>query len=131
MAELLHVARDIDRTIMIKSVNFLCFLQQLHEQRMINVDHRHDNSLWLLPFAADHNRKAALGDVSQRFFFPMMISMMMTLMMEMEVEIDEMVVIVGFIAGSHGTVISSNRWRVVLLTVREKKAKDQKPRWQI
>lgn len=43
--KLLHMARDGDRPLLIKPVLFLGFFQQLHEQRVIEVYHRHHKSL--------------------------------------------------------------------------------------
>ncbi|WRX16910.1 hypothetical protein QQP08_009397 [Theobroma cacao] len=49
IAELLHVARDGDGALLIESVLFLGFLQKLHEERVVDIDHWDHKPLLLLP----------------------------------------------------------------------------------
>lgn len=46
--KLLHMARDCDCTLLIEAVLLLSTFQKLHEQRMIEIYHRHHESLLLL-----------------------------------------------------------------------------------
>ena len=49
IAELLDVARDGDGAFLIKSILFLSFLQQLHEERVVDIDHWDHKPLLLFP----------------------------------------------------------------------------------
>ncbi|KAG0457142.1 hypothetical protein HPP92_022299 [Vanilla planifolia] len=61
VAELVDVAGDRYRPLLMKSVLLLGLLEQLHEKRVVNVFHRHNETLHLLPLATDPNRHAPLG----------------------------------------------------------------------
>lgn len=63
-AELLHVARNCDGTLLIKSKLFLSLLQQLHEERMVDVDHRY-NEPFLLLTLTHQDCQTTLWDVFQ------------------------------------------------------------------
>nr|AFP55593.1 hypothetical protein [Rosa rugosa] len=52
--ELLHVARDSDRTVVVETVLLLGFLQQLNEERVVDVNHRNHKPLLLLALAHYH-----------------------------------------------------------------------------
>lgn len=71
MAKLLNVARNIDGSLVIKPILFLRFLQQLHKQRMIDVNHGDYDPLLLLSLT-HHNCYAPLGNI----FLPMVMMMM-------------------------------------------------------
>nr|GLL20010.1 uncharacterized protein LOC114761440 [Ipomoea trifida] len=58
MAKLLHVAGDINRTVVLESVLLLGVFQKLQEQRVVDVDDRDYETLLLLPLA-HHNRQAS------------------------------------------------------------------------
>ncbi|KAL0904291.1 hypothetical protein M5K25_026382 [Dendrobium thyrsiflorum] len=59
MLELLHVARDRDRPLLLEPVYLLRLFEKPHEQRMVNVVHRNDKSLLLFPLAPNPNRHAS------------------------------------------------------------------------
>lgn len=63
-AELLHVARNCDGTLLIKSKLFLSLLQQLHEEGMVDVDHRY-NEPFLLLTLTHQDCQTTLWDVFQ------------------------------------------------------------------
>lgn len=71
MTKFLNVTRNIERALVIKSVLFLGFFQQLHEQRMVDVNHRYDEPLLLLSLT-HHNRQAPFWYVPQ-IFLPMVV----------------------------------------------------------
>nr|AFK34550.1 unknown [Lotus japonicus] len=52
VSEFLNMARDGDGSFLIESILFLCLLQKLHEQRMVQVHHRNHKPLFL--FALSH-----------------------------------------------------------------------------
>nr|GMC62891.1 uncharacterized protein LOC114761440 [Ipomoea batatas] len=58
MAKLLHVAGDINRTVVLESVLLLGVFQKLQEQRVVDVDDRDYETLLLFPLA-HHNRQAS------------------------------------------------------------------------
>ena len=90
-AELLHLARDGDGAFVIKTVLFLRFLQELHEERMVDVDDRDDKPLTLLLPLTDQDRQTTLGDVFQLLLLlPRLLLMMMMVKVkvrDMDVEI--------------------------------------------
>lgn len=53
ISKLLYVTRDRNGTLLVEPVLFFSFFQQLHEQRMIEVNDRHHESLLLLSFGPD------------------------------------------------------------------------------
>ena len=57
-AKLLHMARNSDQTFVIESVLLLRLLQQLHEERVVDVDHRNNKPLLVLPLAHHHSHTA-------------------------------------------------------------------------
>jgi len=64
--KLLHVARDGDGTFLIETVLLLRLLQQLHEQRVLKVHHRHHKSLLLLSVRPHLYRQTPLRHVSNQ-----------------------------------------------------------------
>lgn len=54
--KLLHVARKSDGAGVIEPVLLLGFLQQLHEEWMVDVNHRNHEFLLLLTFMTHHDR---------------------------------------------------------------------------
>lgn len=64
-AELLHLARDGDGAVVIESVLLLRFLQEVHEERVVDVDDRDHKPLTLLLTLTDQDRQTTLGDVFQ------------------------------------------------------------------
>ena len=53
VSKLLNFTRNGDRTLVMKSIFFFSLLQQLHEQRVVQVDQWHHKSLvflWCLPY---------------------------------------------------------------------------------
>lgn len=61
-AELLDLAGNDDRTVVIETVLLLGFLQQLHEERVVDVNHRNHEPLLLLALA-HHHRHTPFWDV--------------------------------------------------------------------
>lgn len=59
MAKLLHVAGDINRTVVLESVLLLGVFQKLQEQRVVDVDDGDYEALLLLLPLAHHNRQAS------------------------------------------------------------------------
>lgn len=128
MTKLLNVTGNINRTIMIETVLFLGFLQQLHKQRMIDIDHRYDESLLLLALT-NHNRQTTLGYIPILFLpATASITLLMVMMMEVEMEIDQIqiqmvvvvVVVMIFIATTH-----ISKLKLILTTTRETKRENR------
>lgn len=61
-AKLLHVARDGEGTFLIEPIFFFSLLQQVHEERVIEIDDRDHKPLLLLSLTHQHSQ-AAFGDV--------------------------------------------------------------------
>lgn len=61
VAEVVHGAGDDDGALLLESVLLLRRLQELHEERMVEVYHRHQNALLQLPFRPHPYRQASLG----------------------------------------------------------------------
>ncbi|RWR87662.1 hypothetical protein CKAN_01661600 [Cinnamomum micranthum f. kanehirae] len=53
VAKLGDVARDRNSALLLESILFFCNFEQLHEQGMVEVNHRHHEPLLLLPLAHD------------------------------------------------------------------------------
>lgn len=84
--ELLHMARDGDGPLLIKPILFLGFLQQLHEQRVVEVYHRHHKSLLFLTLP-DVNCQTPFWHVSDYLLLPsMMVVVMVMVMVMMEMQ---------------------------------------------
>lgn len=58
--ELCHVAWDGNQTLLLETVLLLGFFEQLHEQRMIEINQRHHEPLLLLALP-HHDRQKTLG----------------------------------------------------------------------
>ncbi|XXG76173.1 hypothetical protein AAC387_Pa08g0584 [Persea americana] len=59
VAKLGDVARDRNSALLLESILFFCNFEQLHEQWMVEVNHRHHEPLLLLPLA-HHDRETTL-----------------------------------------------------------------------
>lgn len=79
------MARDGYRPLLIKSVLFLGFLQQLHEEWMVDVDHRDNEPLLLLPLP-HQDRQTPLGDVFQFLLLVLVVVKMKMRNMDVEVQ---------------------------------------------
>lgn len=90
-AKLLHVARNSDRTFVIESVLFLGLLQQLHEERVVDVDHWNHKPLLILPLA-NHHCHTPFRDVFQ--LLAVLVVVVMEKVGEVEVEVEVQVVVV-------------------------------------
>ncbi|PON81205.1 hypothetical protein TorRG33x02_229450 [Trema orientale] len=100
-SELIHVARNGDRALLIESVLFLGFLEELHEERVVDVDNRNNEPLSLFLSLSNHHGQTPLWDIFHDHFFVLLIIMMMMMMMEMnvrnmKVEIHVLLLIVFF-----------------------------------
>lgn len=88
--KLLHVAWDCDCAFLIKPIFFLCLLQQLHKQRVIEVYHRHNKPLLFLTLAHLHCQ-TPFRNISDhlllRSMMMMMMMMMVVVMMMMMMEV--------------------------------------------
>lgn len=85
--KLLHVARDGDSSLLIKAILLLSLLEQLHEERVIYVYHRHHKPLLFLTLA-HLDRQTPFWDVRShhlplRPLIMIMIMILMMMMMEM------------------------------------------------
>ena len=49
VSEFLNMARDGDGALLVKAILFLCLFQKLHEERVVDVNHRHHEPLLLFP----------------------------------------------------------------------------------
>ena len=76
---------------MIESVLFLGLLQQLHEERVVDVDHWNHKPLLILPLA-NHHRHTPFRDVFQ--LLAVLVVVVMEKVGEMEVEVEVQVVVV-------------------------------------
>lgn len=74
--KLLHVARDGDGALLIKAILFLSLLQELNEQWVIEVNHRHHKSLLLFTLA-HLDCQAPFWNISDPLFLPTMMTMVM------------------------------------------------------
>lgn len=92
-AKLLHVARNSDRTFVIESVLFLGLLQQLHEERVVDVDHWNHKPLLIL-LLANHHRHTPFRDVFQLLAVLVVVVMEKVGEVEVEVEVEVQVVVV-------------------------------------
>lgn len=89
-AKLLHLARDGDGALVIESVLLLRFLQEVHEERVVDVDDRDHKPLTLLLTLTDQDRQTTLGDVFQLLGIRLLVVavvMMMKQVRNMDVEI--------------------------------------------
>lgn len=88
-AELLHLARDGDGAVVIESVLLLRFLQEVHEERVVDVDDRDHKPLTLLLTLTDQDRQTTLGDVFQLLRIRLLVVavVMMKQVRNMDVEI--------------------------------------------
>lgn len=71
-AKLLDVARYGDGSLLVKAKLFLSFLQQLHEERVVDVNHR-DHKPLLLFTLTHHDCQTPLWDVFQLFLVVMVV----------------------------------------------------------
>lgn len=79
LAKLLHVTRDYYGTLMIKSILFFCFLQELYEEGMFEICNRNYDPLSLLS-RAHHDRQTSFWDIFQLLLLLMMMMMIMMMM---------------------------------------------------
>lgn len=75
--KLLDMARDGNGSFLIKTVLFLSFLQQLHEQRVIEVYHRHHKPLRFLSLLSHLYRQAPFWHISHHHLLLLLFMMMM------------------------------------------------------
>lgn len=119
-AELLHVARDCDGALVIKSVLFLRLLQELHEERMVDVDDRDDKPLTLLLPLTDQDRQTPLGDVFQ-LLLRLLLMVVKMKVRDMDVEIQ----VVPFPCNPHFQQSCQKPY----FLYKQKKKKEQKNPW--
>ena len=102
-AKLIHVAGNGDGTLLIEAVLFLGLFEELHEERVIDVDHRYHEPLLLLSLRPHHNCQAPLWDTLQFLMMIMIFLLMMIMMMmmkkvvnvrDLQVKVDHVVVFV-------------------------------------
>lgn len=74
--KLLHVARDGDGALLIKAILLLSLLQELNEEWVIAVNHRHHKSLLLFTLA-HLDCQAPFWNISDPLFLPTMMTMVM------------------------------------------------------
>lgn len=82
--KLLHMARDGDGPLLIKSVLFFSLLQELHEQWVVEVYHRHHKSLLLFTLA-HLDCQTPFWHISYLLLLMMLLLMMMVRQKQMEV----------------------------------------------
>lgn len=80
ISKLLHVARYGDSSLLIKPILLFRFLQQLHEERVIEICNRDYESLLLLPLA-DVDRQTPFRNISH-----LLLPMLMVWKVKVEVE---------------------------------------------
>lgn len=83
--KLLYMARDGDGALLIKAILFLSLLQELNEQWVIEVHHRHHKSLLLFTLA-NLDCQTPFWNISNHLFLPTMM-MMMDEMRQVQMEI--------------------------------------------
>lgn len=94
-SELVHVARNGYGAFLIKSILFLSFLEELHEERVVDVDNRNNEPLSLLLGFSNHHSQTPLWDVFGHFFIILLMIMIVVMKMNvrnMEVEIHMMMI---------------------------------------
>ena len=74
--ELLHMARDADGALLIETVLLLGFLQELNEERVVEVNHRHHEPL-LLFSQTNLDRQTPLRNVSDSHLLVLVVVVMM------------------------------------------------------
>ena len=75
VSKLLNMARDCDCPLLIKTILLLRLLQELHEEWVIEVQHRHHKSLLLLSLPNLYCQ-TPLWHISDHLFLPMIMMMM-------------------------------------------------------
>lgn len=84
--ELLHMARDGDGALLIEPVLLLGFLQELNEERVVEVKHRHHEPLLL--FSHAHlDGQTPLRNVSAIHLLVLVVAVMMMKVREVQMEI--------------------------------------------
>lgn len=130
IAKLLHMAWDGDGSFLLKPILLFCLLQQLHEERMIEVNDRDDEPLLLLPLSHQHC-KTALRDVP-----PLLLA---APMVNKHVEIEKILLSaphISILGETHDKPRKPQKENRPLLQEidvtrkREKMARDQKRRWR-
>lgn len=91
------MTRNGDWAFLIKAILFLGFLQQLHEEWVVDVDHRDHKPLWLLALA-HHDRQTALWNV---FGLLVVLDMVMKKVGKVKVKIEVVVFVVPVAAKPH------------------------------
>lgn len=89
--KLLHVARNGNGALLVESIFFLGSLQEVHEEWVVDVDHRDHKPLLLLSLS-HHDRQTPLWDVFQ--FLLLMIVAMKVKVWNMKMKIQMVVVVV-------------------------------------
>lgn len=82
--ELLNLTRNGDGSFLVESIFFLGFLQQVHEEWVVDVDHR-DHKPLLLFSLSHHDCQTPLWNV-----FQFLILLVMMMMVSMEVKVRNM-----------------------------------------
>ncbi|PON71994.1 hypothetical protein PanWU01x14_068360 [Parasponia andersonii] len=95
-SELIHVARNGDRALLIESVLFLGFLEKLHEERVVDVDNRNNEPLSLFLSLSNHHGQTPLWDIFHDHFFVLLMMMMEMNVRNVKVEVHVLLLIVFF-----------------------------------
>ncbi|KAJ6373527.1 hypothetical protein OIU78_029250 [Salix suchowensis] len=95
IAKLLHMTRNGDRSLLVKSILFLSFFQQVHEEWMIYINHRNHKPLLLLALPY-HDGKTPFRDI-----FHLSPPIMVVVVEEVEVWQVNMEIQVEFIPAPH------------------------------
>jgi len=69
--ELLHVTRDGYGSFLIEAVLFLCFLEKLHEERVVEVHHRHHEPLLVVSLTHLYGQTPFRHSSPEPFFLPL------------------------------------------------------------
>lgn len=83
--KLLHVARDGDSPLLIKPVLLLSLLEELHEQWVVEVNHRHHKSLLLLTLP-HLDCQTPFWHVSDLLLLPVLLLLMKMRQVQVEVQ---------------------------------------------
>lgn len=97
IAELLNATRYVDGPTVIEAVFFLSLLQELHEKRMVDVDHRYDEPLLLFSFMTHHHSHTPLRYTGLIFLHGLLgrlllILIVMVMMMQMQMKTQKMLI---------------------------------------
>ena len=139
IAKVLDVARDGDGSLLIESVLFLSFLQELHEERVVDIDHWDHKPLLLLPLTYQ-DCQTPLRNIFQVLVF-MVVEAVKVRYMKVEIKV-VFVYTPHYLSSANPksknkqetrkTLIDLVKKRVSIEVIRKRKrkAKDQMQKWQ-